>query len=104
MIFYKVNISLTWLWIPILILCQLMLALGVILFSSALNVFYRDIRFIVPLVIQLWFYATPVIYPTSVVPISLKPLYALNPMVGIIDSYRQVLLFGENPSSTLQLT
>jgi lipopolysaccharide transport system permease protein len=71
--------------------------LGVILFASAVNVFYRDVRFVVPLALQIWFYATPVIYPLSSVPDKLKPFYLLNPMVGLIDGFRKTMLQGQNP-------
>jgi lipopolysaccharide transport system permease protein len=97
MILYRVHLYVTILWLPILLIIQIVLTLGVSLFASALNVFYRDIRFMVPLVIQLWFYATPIIYPYSSVPEWLRPIYNLNPMVGIIDSYRRVILLGQPP-------
>ena len=66
-----------------------------------MNVFFRDIRFIVPLFVQLWFYASPVIYPMSIVPEWLQPFYALNPMVGILDSFRRVMLLNQAPSIPL---
>ena len=101
MIFYQVPVFITILWVPVLLVIQIALTIGVSLFASAINVFYRDIRFLVPLVIQLWFYATPVIYPYSAVPEWLRPVYSLNPMVGIIDSYRRVILLGQSPSLPL---
>jgi lipopolysaccharide transport system permease protein len=101
MIFYHLPLFLTIVWLPILLFIQIILTVGVSLFASALNVFYRDIRFLVPLVIQLWFYATPIIYPYSSVPEWLRPIYNLNPMVGIIDSYRRVILLGKPPSLPL---
>lgn len=101
MVFYRMPFYWTWIWIPLLILVQIILMLGVILFASAVNVFYRDIRYMIPLTLQLWFYATPVIYPISAVPEWLKPLYALNPMTAIIDSYRRTILLGQPPSPYL---
>ncbi|OGO27524.1 MAG: hypothetical protein A2Z16_17475 [Chloroflexi bacterium RBG_16_54_18] len=95
--FYRVPIHATILWIPYLILVQICLAIGVTLLLSTLNVFYRDIRFAVPLAIQIWMYASPVIYPLSSVPEKLQPLYLLNPAAGLIESYRSVILRGEPP-------
>jgi lipopolysaccharide transport system permease protein len=98
LIWYEVPLSWTILWLPILVMVQLALILGVVLPAAALTVFYRDVRFIVPLGVQLWLYLTPVIYPISMVPEMLRPIYALNPLVGITDSYRRVLLLNQPPS------
>lgn len=97
LVWYRVPASATLLWIPVLVVVQFALILGVVLPTSALLVFYRDIRFVVPLALQVWMYATPVIYPVSVVPARFRALYALNPMVGIVDSYRRVILQGLPP-------
>lgn len=94
---YQVQWSWHLLWLPLILLIQIVLTLGVTLLGAAINVFYRDVRFVVPLTLQLWMYATPVIYPLSAVPSWLQPVYALNPMVGIIDSYRRTLLLAEAP-------
>jgi lipopolysaccharide transport system permease protein len=91
-------------WVPVLLLLQVVLTLGVVLPAAAINVFYRDVRFLVPLITQVWLYATPVIYPTSVVPEPLRGLYMLNPMVGVIDSYRRVVLLGQAPELTYLAT
>ena len=85
------------LWVPAVLILQILLTLGLVLFASAVNVFFRDIRFAVPLVIQVWMYATPIVYPVSLVPQELRSLYMLNPMAPIIDSYRRVILFGQPP-------
>ena len=97
LLWYQVPPSWALLWVPFLILLQVVLVLGVVLPSAAINVFYRDVRFIVPVALQLWLYATPIIYPIQMVPSALRPLYALNPMVGIVDSYRRVILHGQMP-------
>lgn len=97
MFYYRVAWTWTLLWVPLLITVQLTLILGVVLIGSTLNVFYRDVRFTIPLGLQLWMYASPVIYPVSAVPENLLPLYMLNPMAGLIDSYRRVILLGEPP-------
>ncbi len=103
MIYYEVPVTIHFLWIPVLLIVQIFLMLGVILIGSALTVFYRDVRFIVPLGLQLWMYATPIIYPVKLVEESLpqyRTLYALNPMVGIVESYRDVILEGVPPNFT----
>jgi lipopolysaccharide transport system permease protein len=60
-------------------------------------VFFRDVRFVLPLLTQVWMYATPVIYPVELVPERLQPYYFLNPMAGLIDGYRRVMLTGQPP-------
>lgn len=95
---YQIPLSWTVLWVPFLVLLQIVLILGVVLPAAAVTVFYRDVRFIVPLGVQLWLYLTPVIYPLSIVPEWVRPVYILNPLVGITDSYRRVLVHSEPPS------
>ncbi|MCP4419994.1 MAG: ABC transporter permease [Chloroflexi bacterium] len=101
LIYYQVPITIYFLWIPVFLAIQICLMLGIILIGSALTVFYRDVRFVVPLGIQLWMYATPIIYPIELVEENLpqfRTLYALNPMVGIVESYRNVILRGVPPN------
>ena len=94
----------TWAWlylVPMLLL-QLALALSVTLVMSAVNVSYRDVRYALPLVTQLWLYATPIIYPLSVVPRDYQRFYlAINPMAPIVEAYRQVLAAGAPPDGDL---
>ncbi len=98
MIFYKVQITIyVLLLIPILLL-QIVFTLAVCLIGSALNVFYRDIGQALVFITQLWMYACPIVYPISVVPEKYRMLYALNPMAGIIDSYRKVIIQGIAPN------
>jgi len=101
MIYYQVQVTIYFLWIPVFLIIQIFLMLGIILIGSALTVFYRDIRFVVPLGLQLWMYATPIIYPITLVDENMpqiRTLYALNPMVGIVNSYRDVILNGVPPN------
>ena len=102
--FYQISIHWTILWVLVALVMQILLTLGVSFLVASLNVLYRDIRFIVPLGMQIWMYASPVIYPVSSVPQSLRWLYGLNPMVGIIDTYRQAILVGEPPNLSLLLS
>lgn len=85
----------SWIWLPSILAVQLIMITGIGLLGSALNVFYRDIRHIFSLGLQIWLYATPIVYPVSVVPESIRPFYFLNPMAGVIEAYRAVLLYGE---------
>lgn len=97
MLYYRIPFYITLLWVPVLILAQTIFVAGVALFASMLNAFFRDVRFMIPLAVQAWMYATPIIYPLSAVPDWLRPFYLLNPMAGIIDSYRRVILKGLPP-------
>lgn len=82
------------LFLPIFIIMGLMIALGIGLFMGAMNVSYRDFRYVVPFIIQVGMYASPVGYPSTLVPESWRWIYSLNPMVGVIDGMRWSLLGG----------
>ena len=77
---------------PLFVVLALLTALGVGLILSCLNVNYRDVRYAVPFVLQIWLYASPVAYPSSLVHGSYRTLYSLNPMTGVIDGFRWALL------------
>lgn len=97
MFFYKIPITSTILTLPFFLLLALITSLGVGLWLSAMNVFYRDIGYIIPFLTQIWFYLSPIVYSTSTVPEKWQPIYALNPMVGVIDGFRWALL-GQEPA------
>lgn len=97
LIIYQVPLRLSLLWLPVLLIMQILLTMGVSFLGAALIVAYRDIRFVVPLALQLWMYLCPVAYPLSSVPENLRFLYMLNPMAGIIESYRRILM-GKGPA------
>ena len=97
MIFYQALPGLEALWVVPLFILQAVLTIGVVLLGLAVLVFFRDMRFVVPLLTQVWMYATPIVYPVSAVPESLQPIYLLNPMASIIDGYRRALLLGQPP-------
>jgi len=96
---YQLPIYPTIAFVPVLFLVQLALMIGLTLAGSALNVYYRDVGQMVPVLLQVWMYACPIVYPLSVVPEWLRPLYMLNPMAVIIHGYRQVILMGELPNA-----
>ena len=88
------GIPLTWkvATLPVFILLAMLTALGISLFTSAMNVKYRDVGHAIPFVIQIWMFLTPVVYPVSLVPEHWRWLYGLNPMVGVIEGFRWALL------------
>lgn len=87
--------SWTALLLPLTLVMTLLTALSVGVMMSALIVTYRDVRFVLPFVLQIWFFVTPVIYPPSIIPEKYQALLYLNPMSGIIDFNRAILLGGE---------
>jgi lipopolysaccharide transport system permease protein len=98
-LFYSVEPTVHLLWVAPLLMLQTVLILGIVFWVSALVVRFRDLRFVVPLGIQLWMYASPIIYPMSVVPEKVRPFYQLNPMAGLIESYREAVLRGGTPEA-----
>ena len=89
---YGVPLTVNMIWLPALVLLALVTALGVGLWFAALNVLYRDIQYVVPFLVQVWLYATPIVYPSSLVPERWRTLYAINPMVGVVEGFRWALL------------
>jgi len=88
---YGIRPTLAALWLPVLLLLAVLTALGVGLWLSALNALYRDVRYVIPFVVQFWMFASPVAYPSSLVPARWRWLYGLNPMAGVIDGFRWAL-------------
>jgi len=88
---------------PLFIFGAIAAAFGVGLWLSALNVKYRDVRYIVGFLAQLWFFATPVMYPADVVPEKWRTLYSVNPMVGFIEGFRWSVVGGSRPSLAILL-
>lgn len=97
MAYYGFVPTLNIVFLPLFILLALATSLGVGLWLSALNVKYRDFQYTVPFIIQLWMYASPVVYPASMIPEAIRPLYGLNPMAGVIEGFRWALLGTEIP-------
>ncbi len=92
MLYYRIAPGLAVLTLPLFILLAVTTALGVGLWLSALNVQYRDVRYTLGFITQFWLFATPVAYSSSIVPAAWRPLYGLNPMVGVVDGFRWALL------------
>jgi lipopolysaccharide transport system permease protein len=85
------------LWLPALLLLAFITSLGVGLWLSAMNVKYRDIRYIVPFLVQFWMYATPIAYPSSLLSEPWRTVFGLNPMVGVVEGFRWALLGVRTP-------
>jgi len=99
LLFYRIGLTPEVLWVPVIVLVQMAFMFGLMLVLSAANVFYRDVRLLLPFLLQLWMYVTPVIYPLALVPPRARPLFWLNPMTGIIDAYRRVIVQGQPPDA-----
>lgn len=92
MLYYGIVPTINVIWLPFLLLLTLMTSLGVSLWLSALNVQFRDVRYILPFLTQLWLFATPIAYPSSLLSEPWRTLYSLNPMVGVVEGFRWALL------------
>lgn len=90
--------------LPAFIILALMTSLGVGLWLSAINVKYRDVRYVIPFLIQLWLFASPVVYSSSLLPERFQTLYGLNPMAGVIEGFRWTLLGTEPPGSLVAVS
>lgn len=91
-------------FLPAFVLLALVTSLGVGLWLSALNVQYRDFQYTVPFLIQIWLYASPVVYSTSLIPAQYQLLYGLNPMAGVIEGFRWALLGTAPPTGIIGLS
>lgn len=92
------------LWLPAFILLALVTSLGVGLWFSAINVKYRDVRYVIPFLIQLWLFASPVVYSSSLLPEKYQVIYGLNPMAGVIEGFRWTILGTEPPGSLITVS
>ena len=92
MVYYRVALTWAILLLPVLVALITLRALVVSMITSALNVKYRDVGVLIPVLLQLWMYASPVVYPTSLVPARWQFIYRVNPLVGLIGSFRAVVL------------
>lgn len=98
---YRIQIGLAIIWLPLILLVQLMLVVGISLIASSLHTCYRDVRYILGLLLSVWFFATPIVYSLdmvrNVLPLNIFRLYTLNPMVGIVRAYHNLFLFDQGP-------
>ncbi len=103
MIYYRIPPTSALLWAPVFLLFTVLTALGVGLWLSALNAIYRDVRYVLPFLVQFWLFASPVAYPSSLVPAKWQWLYGLNPMAGAIEGFRWSLTGSGNPPGRMTL-
>lgn len=92
MLFWGAAWTLKMLWLPLFLLLGAVTALGVGLWLSALNVQFRDVRYAVPFLVQLWMFSTPIVYSSSLLPEPWRTLYGINPMAGVVEGFRWALL------------
>ncbi|MCJ7786275.1 MAG: ABC transporter permease, partial [Desulfobacterales bacterium] len=92
MAYYGTFPTLNVIWLPVLLLLALITALGVGMWFSALNVQFRDVRYVLPFLTQAWLFATPIVYPSSLLSEPWRTLYGINPMVGVVEGFRWALL------------
>lgn len=92
MLYYGMVPTIALLWLPLFLLLILTTSLAVGLWLSAMNVQFRDVRYAVPFLVQFWFFATPIVYPSSLLPEPWRTLYGINPMAGVVESFRWALL------------
>jgi lipopolysaccharide transport system permease protein len=90
--FYGIVPSIAVLWLPLFLLLAMVTALGVGLWLTAMNVQFRDIAYIVPFLTQAWMFASPIVYPSSLLSGTWRTIYGINPMVGVIEGFRWALL------------
>ncbi len=97
MIFYRRGVGPWGALVPLFFALLVLFTLGVTLATSAINVFYRDVSPVVQIGLQLWLYLTPVAYPLSAVPERYRTFFLLNPLTGVVEGLRAVLIFGREP-------
>jgi lipopolysaccharide transport system permease protein len=100
-VYYRITPDRAVLLVPVFLLLAVLTALGVGLWLSALNAIYRDVRYVVPFLIQFWMFASPVAYPSSLVPERWRWLYGLNPMAGVVEGFRWSLTGHGQPPNLL---
>lgn len=92
MIFYGITPTINILWLPVFLLLTIIASLAVSLWLSALNVEYRDIKYVIPFLTQIWLFATPIAYSSTLLNEPWRTVYGLNPMVGVVEGFRWALL------------
>jgi lipopolysaccharide transport system permease protein len=102
-LYYRIMPTRAVLLLPVFLLLAVLTAFGIGLWLSALNAIYRDVRYVVPFLVQFWMFASPVAYPSSLVPARWRVLYGLNPMVGVIEGFRWALAGQGRPPDLLVL-
>ena len=103
MLYFHMIPTIATLLLPIFLLLAVMTALAVGLWLSALNAIYRDVRYVIPFMVQFWMFASPVVYPSTIVPAKWRWLYGLNPIAGVVEGFRWALTGHGQPPGALVL-
>jgi lipopolysaccharide transport system permease protein len=103
-LFFGINLSNRIFYLPLVVLLQLVFISGFCFITASLNVYYRDVKYLIEILLTLWFYATPIFYNLDMVPRWLLPFFYLNPMASLITLYRQILIYGTGPDPIHLLT
>jgi lipopolysaccharide transport system permease protein len=103
LVYYGIRPTVAVLWLPAFLLLAVLTALGVGLWLAALNAIYRDVRYVLPFLVQFWMFASPVVYSSSLVPAKWRWLYGLNPMAGVIEGFRWSLAGHGDPPGQMFL-
>ncbi len=98
-VIFKIVPSIMIVYLLILVPSLLIFTIGVVMFLSAINVLFRDVKFIIPLLLQVWFYLTPIIYSQNQIPQKYQIYFLLNPLTAQIESFRKILVLGETPNT-----
>jgi lipopolysaccharide transport system permease protein len=101
MFYYHVRPTWALLFSPLVILMMVMLTIGISMLMAAVNVRYRDVKYVLPFLIQIWMFATPIIYPVTMIPVRLRGILALNPCWGMVNGFRACLFPGQPVDLTL---
>lgn len=101
MFYYRIVPTINVIWLPFFALLAFVTSIGVSLWLSAMNVQFRDVRYTIPFLTQTWLFLTPIAYPSSSIPQPWQTLYALNPMVGVVDGFRWALLGTNTPPGAM---
>ncbi len=104
MLYYGYPPTINLFWLPAFIILALITSLGVGLWLSAINVKYRDVRYIIPFLVQIWLFASPVVYASSLLPEKYQIIYGINPMAGVIEGFRWAILGTEPPGSLIAVS
>ena len=104
MAYYGVAPSASMLALPLFLIASILCATGIGVLLAALTVSYRDFRYVVSFLMQLWMFATPIVYPLEIIPASWRALYALNPMVGVVAGFRRAILDIPVPADVLAIS
>jgi lipopolysaccharide transport system permease protein len=101
MLYFGVTPTVNIVWLPAFVLLAIVTALGIGTWLAALNVMFRDVRYVVPFLVQLWMFVTPVVYPASLVEEPWRTVFGLNPMAGVVEGFRWALLGTPAPSASM---